>query len=125
MKRPVARFLSVGLFASALLFTPTALLGQTGSLALSSGSVAAGGTITLNLNWAAPAANVPAGLEWAFAYTPANITSISIAAGPALTAVGKTLNCNASSGTIICLATGMNANTIGSGVVATISVVVP
>jgi uncharacterized protein (TIGR03437 family) len=126
MTRLVARLLNVGLIAYASLYTSTALQGQTGSLALASGSVAAGGAITLNLNWAAPATNVPAGLEWAFTYAPGNIASVSsVAAGPTLAASGKTLNCNATTGTVICLATGMNANPIGSGVIATISVVLP
>jgi uncharacterized protein (TIGR03437 family) len=93
------------------------------SLSLASGSAPIGGSVSLNLSLNAGASS-PAALQWTLSYVPSGISSLSMVAGPALTAAGKTLNCNSSSGSVICLATGMNANTITSGVVAVVTATV-
>ncbi|HEY1337915.1 MAG TPA: hypothetical protein VGF59_10420, partial [Bryobacteraceae bacterium] len=97
-----------------------AAFGQSASLTLASGSGTAGGSVSLNLSLSA--SSQPSGLEWAFSYSPANIVSASVAAGPALTGAGKSLTCMSGTGSIICLGSGMNAATIPNGVVATLTV---
>ena len=100
----------------------TAAVAQNSSLTLASGSALQGSSVQLNLVLAV-AGGAPADLQWTLSYTPGSIASISIAAGPALTAAGKTVSCAAASGSVSCLATGMNAGLIGSGTVATATVV--
>jgi len=60
----------------------------------------------------------PAGLEWKIAFSPTQISALSVTSGPAATAAVKTLSCSSGSGTNTCLVAGTNANAIGSGVVA-------
>ena len=106
-----------------LLSTHLSLCGQTTSLTLSSGSAQLGGTGSLNLNFSVPAGSgLPAGLQWTLSYSPGNVASLSVAAGPALTASGKTLACNAITGSTTCLTSGMNSQTIGSGTAAVVTV---
>jgi len=104
---------------------PVLLLGsfayaQGPSLSLASGSAVKGGALSLNLALNA-ATSAPAGLQWTLSYAPSDIISLSMVAGPAMTSAGKTLNCYSSTGSVICLATGMNASTISSGVVAVVT----
>jgi len=92
------------------------------TLSLSSGSGVQGGSVSLNLSLSAIAGSQPTALDWGLSYVPGNVTAIGFAAGPALTAAGKTLSCNAISGSALCVASGMNSNAIGSGVVAVATV---
>src|SRR5262245_58797307 len=96
---------------------------QISSLSLSSGTAAKGGSVSLDLslNAASPA---PAGLQWTLSYAPVDISSLSLVAGPALAAAAKTLTCNSSIGSVTCLATGVNAGVISSGVVAVVTVTI-
>jgi len=89
--------------------------GQTNSLVLSSGSAVAGASVSLELSLNASAS--PSGLQWTFSY-PGDVTSIQIFPGPALTAADKTLLWSNRAGSIVCLASGINANGIGNGVIA-------
>jgi trimeric autotransporter adhesin len=96
------------------------LLAQS-SLALSSGSSPAGSPVSLNLSLASTG-NQPAGLQWTFTYPSASVSGFVVTAGPALTAVGKTLNCAGSSTGYTCIASGINNNLIANGSVATVTV---
>ena len=109
----------IGIFLAALLLGSSAYA-QGPSLSLASGSAVKGGTLSLNLSLNA-AANAPAGLQWTISYAPADITSLSAVAGPALTAAGEALNCISGGGSLTCLATGMTDSTISSGVVAVVT----
>ena len=91
---------------------------QSTALTLGSGSGVQGGSVSLNLSMTV-GSPAPAGVQWTVSY-PSAVTSISGTAGPALIAAGKTLNCAAASGKLTCLTSGMNSNTIASGVVATV-----
>src|SRR5579872_974433 len=95
---------------------------QTATLSLGSGAGVQGGSVSLNLSLSATAGSQPTALEWGLSYAPANVTAIGFTAGPALTAAGKTLSCNAVSGSAVCMASGMNATAIGTGVVAVATV---
>src|SRR2546426_6981949 len=83
------------------------------SLSLASGTAVQGGSVSLNLSLTASTASA---LQWTLSYAAANITSVSVAAGPALTAAGKTIQCSAGTGVYICLASGMNSTAIAHGV---------
>jgi hypothetical protein len=102
-----------------LLLSTGFLRGQT--LSLSSATVSSAGTATLNLTLIG-GGNSAAGLQWTFQYPAAAISAISAAAGPALTAAGKALQCQAASGSYSCIASGMNNSPIADGVAAVISV---
>ena len=92
------------------------------SLVLSSGSAAPGGSTALNLSLVSPGGSEPAGMQWTLSDPSASITSFSVAAGPALTAAGKSIACNGNSSAYMCLAYGMNSAAIQNGVVATVTV---
>jgi hypothetical protein len=90
------------------------------TLNVASGSAVQGGSVPLNVSLTASIS--PAALQWTVSYAPGDVASVSIAAGAALTAAGKTITCNAISGSTTCVAAGMNANTIGNGAVAVVTV---
>jgi hypothetical protein len=89
------------------------------ALSLSSGSVVAGQTISLDLSLSAPSGGGPAGLEWTYNYPAATFSSIAVVAGPAAAAAGKSVSCSAGSGSYTCMLFGLNTTTMNPGVVAT------
>jgi trimeric autotransporter adhesin len=91
------------------------------SLALSSGSGASGSAVILNLSLSGGASQAAA-LQWTLTYPSGSVTALSVAAGPALTAAGKTVTCADAGGTDICLATGVDSQVIPDGIAATVSV---
>jgi len=93
---------------------------QAPSLSLASGSAVRGGSIPLNLSLTA-GTSAPAALQWMLSYPANDITSLSISAGTALTSAGKTLSCSPGAGSITCVASAANPNTISSGVVAVVT----
>jgi hypothetical protein len=105
-----------------LLALPAASLGRAQSVALrlSSGSAAAGSSVTLNLSLKAALAP-PAAVQWTLAYSTVDFGSPTIAVGPAATAAQKQLSCRNRAGSTTCLIWGLNNTTISSGVLATVS----
>jgi hypothetical protein len=95
------------------------------ALSLSSGSVVAGQTISLDLSLTAPASGGPAGLQWTLSYPAATFSSVVVVAGPAAVAAGKSVSCNGGSGSYTCMLFGLNNVTLSSGVVATATLSVP
>jgi uncharacterized protein (TIGR03437 family) len=110
------------LAALLLLTSSAAFTQQSTSLTLASGSVAPGGSISLNLSLNGAASSTPSGLQWTLSYPAGSVLALSSTAGPVLTAAGKSLYCNPGTGSVTCLADGMNASAIGTGVVAVVSV---
>jgi hypothetical protein len=106
------------LLTAAFLVAANVSFGQTHSLILSSGSTTPDGTVSLNLNLTSTNGRIPVGIQWTLTYSPSDVTAISVTAGPAATAAGKTLSCFASLGTYTCLASGMNTTAISNGAVA-------
>ena len=90
-------------------------------MSLGSGSATRGGSVSLNLSLNT-SGSAPAGVQWTASYPASDVASVNATAGAALTAAGKSLTCNASGGTIICLTSGMNSSVINSGVVAVLQV---
>ena len=93
-------------------------------LSLSSGSVVAGQTISLDLSLTAPASGGPAGIEWTYSYPATTFSSFTVVAGPAAVAAGKSVSCGGGSGTYTCILFGVNTTTMGTGVVATATLTV-
>src|SRR5580700_7436389 len=100
----MTRRTSIGWIARifAILIAAQTSFGQTDSLALSSGTAAANGTVSLNLTLTSPAGNQPAALQWTLAYPASNVLSISATPGASSTNAGKTLSCVAGSGVYTC-----------------------
>src|ERR1700730_17066379 len=91
--------------------------GQTG-LSLASGTAVQGGSVSLNLSLSVSSASA---LQWTLSYAAANVTSVSVAAGPVLTAAGKTIQCRTVTGSTVCMTSGSNSTLIASGVVAVVT----
>jgi hypothetical protein len=89
------------------------------ALNLSSGSVVAGQTISLDLSLTAPTTSGPAGLEWTYVYSANDFSSVTVVAGPAAVAAGKSVSCSGGSGSYTCMLFGINTTTMSDGVVAT------
>ncbi len=104
------------------LFLPLSnLLHAQSTLALSSAAVPPGGATALNLSLSSDPSNQPAALEWTFSYPTASVATLSVDAGPALSAAGKSVSCSAGANSYTCVAWGLNSNPISDGVVATVS----
>ncbi len=89
-------------------------------LTLGSAVVNPGGNASLGLALTV-SGTAPAGVQWGVSYLPAQISSLSITAGTATTAAGKTLSCSSGTGAATCLIAGLNATAIGTGNVATLN----
>jgi hypothetical protein len=101
--------------------TVQALRGQA-RLTLSTTSVVPGVTASLDLSLDAPS-DKPAALQWSFQYAQSVISSITVGDGPAIGAAGKTVVCAPNPSGYACVAEGLNANTLSSGVVARVTAV--
>jgi List-Bact-rpt repeat protein len=125
MSRSSRRGRVASIFAFAYLLSARASLGQAGpdSLALSSGTADSNGTVALNLVLTSPPGSEPSAIQWTLTYPPANVVSISVSSGAALTGASKTLSCSASSGTYTCVASGLNAGIISNGAVAVVNLI--
>ena len=92
---------------------------QTPSLTLS--AVPGTGPASFSVSASIPSDSNVALLQWQLTFPSDSIASLAVTAGPALTAAGKNITCNASTGTYSCIAYGLNANPIASGVVANVT----
>ncbi|HYM13854.1 MAG TPA: hypothetical protein VEU62_24160 [Bryobacterales bacterium] len=102
--------------AAVLLAGASCAMGQV-SLSLASGSALTGSPVALNLSMITT--GQPAGLEWTLSYSATDFSSVSVVAGPAAVAAGKSVSCNGSPGSYTCLLSGLNTTAIANGVVAT------
>jgi hypothetical protein len=93
---------------------------QSVTLALSSGSAPAGGTVTLDLSLSAPTV-LPAAVHWTLAYSAVDFGSPAISAGPAAIAASKQLSCSNQAGSTTCLLWGQNTAVVTSGVLAIVT----
>ena len=91
------------------------------TLALSGGTGTPGSAVSLNLTLTS-ASGLPSALQWTLPYSTSVFGAVTFAAGPALTSAGKTLTCATVTGSVTCVASGLNANTIANGVVAVATV---
>jgi hypothetical protein len=100
-----------------LCFTSFAV-GQNVTLALGSGTVQPGGSVTVPLTLSG--GMQPAAVQWTLLY-PSSILSVTTADGPAAVAAGKNSTCASSSGQTICIVAGLNLNTLSDGVIASVT----
>jgi hypothetical protein len=65
----------------------------------------------------------PSGIQWDLGYLPADVASVSVAAGPVATAASKEVACNPlGPGSLRCIVSGLNTNVMANGVATTITV---
>jgi len=89
------------------------------TMILSSGSAASGTTVSLDLTLSVAPGSAPASVEWTYSYSAGDFTGVSVAAGPAALAAGKSVSCNGTPGSYRCLLFGINSTALRNGVVAT------
>src|ERR1017187_6626626 len=117
--RQAGSFWSVILFP--LLLFPSTPLPQS-ALTLSSVTAAPGGIVALDLSLSSAASSLPAAIQWTFTYPSSAVANFNVTAGAALTSANKTVTCAGGATAYVCMASGMNANTIPNGVIATVLV---
>ena len=88
---------------------------QSTALSLSSGSGIPGSVAMLNLVLSVSGTQ-PAALQWTLNYSTSDFSAIAVTAGSAATTAGKAVSCNSTAGNVTCLISGINFNTISSGV---------
>src|SRR5215813_11831314 len=82
-----------------------------------------GGANSVELSLESSADTPPTALQWTFRYPLPAVSSLTMDAGPAVTAVGKTVICAPNPAGSTCLAMGSNASTVGNGVIAKVTIV--
>jgi hypothetical protein len=105
------------------LAAPGCGLAQGVVLSLSAGSGSPGSTVVLNLSVNTTGGN-PASIEWATNYSTTDFSSVSVSAGAAATAAGKSISCNNTAGSRKCVAWGVNSNVIANGIIATVAMTI-
>lgn len=121
MLRPACQSVSIGLLAGLALIGGSDLLHAQDSLVLSSSTAIDSGSTSLGLSLSV-SGTAPAGLQFTIPYDSSQIARISAAPGPAASAAGKNTICTAGLGQYTCLITGLNTNTMATGVVANLQV---
>jgi hypothetical protein len=106
------------LFILLLLQVSALSFGQPLSLILSSSSGAPGAPVSLSIALHSIGGTRPAGVQWTLRYAPADFAAVRLMAGPAAMVAGKSIYCAPQSGSMTCLAAGINSNLIPDGVVA-------
>ena len=106
---PLIAAVLIGLAFSCPSFAQSAV-----NLSFSSGGASA---LALNVTGTAPAA-----MQWTLSYPTNQVSGVSVTAGPAATAAGKSVQCMAGSGSYSCVLSGMNSNTLASGTVANVTI---
>ena len=91
------------------------------TISISPSSSVPGATVAIPLTLSSTGIQ-PAAVQVRLAYAASDIVAVSVAAGPTATAAGKTVQCSTKAGSATCVVSGMNAATMGNGVVATASV---
>ena len=119
----LARFLLRAPVAFAAILTSTCAFGQI-TMSLSAGSGSPGTGVVLNLSMSDPSSALPASLQWVMTYSATDFSAISVVAGSAATAAGKTISCNNVAGISTCVLYGLNETPISSGVVAAITLTI-
>ena len=90
------------------------------TISLSSANSPPGATANLNISLASGGTQVSA-VQWTMAYSPTDVASISVALGPVANTAGKTVACSVTTGSVLCIAYGMNQNIISDGILATVT----
>jgi hypothetical protein len=92
-------------------------------MVLSSPTIAANGTASLDLSLYSARGTEPAAVQWTFQYSSSSIQTLTVDDGPALTSVGKTAMCSGDAAAYNCLAVGTNTKPISNGIIAKLTAV--
>lgn len=114
----VRRPLGLGLLIALAVFGCTPGSAQQANLSIASGSGKPGGTVSLALSLGSITTQ-PGSLEWTMSYSASDISGVTVAASSAASVAHKTVSCNSSSGSTVCVLSGLDENTIPAGSVAT------
>lgn len=114
-----AQFLPIGLLIALTAFACMPASAQQANLALASGSAKPGGAVALALALGNTTAAQPGSLEWTMSYSASDISGVSVAVSSSASVAHKAVSCNSSSGSTICVLSGLDENTIAAGSVAT------
>ncbi len=112
-------FRPVGLIIAFTALACMPVAAQQASLSVASGSAKPGGTVALALSLANTNATQPGSLEWTMNYSASDISGVSVAVSSSASVAHKTVSCNATSGSTVCVLSGLDENTIAAGPVAT------
>ena len=92
-------------------------------LVLSPAAVSADGTAVFDLALHSPRGKAPAAIQWTFAYTASNVSSLAVEDGTALKTSLKTAICAGAAGVYNCVAAGLNRRAIVNGIIARVTAV--
>lgn len=112
------------LWVASLVLSQAAMWGQTGGLTLGNGSTTPGGSVAVNLTYQSTGTTAPSGLEWTLSYPSSVVSNVTVTAGAVATAAGKAVTCNPATGSVTCIAYGLNSTALANGTVATVTLAV-
>ncbi len=95
--------------------------GQGASIAVGSGAATPGSGVTVPVTLTTTGAPQPSGLQWTMAYSSADVSIVTVSAGPNATAAGKSVTCSSLPGSTTCVAYGMNSNVVSDGTLASVT----
>lgn len=110
----------VWFFVAAQLLRPSEPLPL--NLTIGSGSGARGSSVAVSISLSSPAGSEPAALQFRLTFPAGDVTGVTVAAGAAAVAAGKTASCANTTGAVTCLLWGANATLMANGVVAVATV---
>lgn len=114
----------VSLLFCSLFFLAVNTNAQQVALTTTASSTTPGASSTVNFTIANQGGAQPASVQWAFTYPSADVVGINVVAGPAATAANKLVSCSGGSGTVSCIAYGLNTSVISNGIIATATVTI-
>ena len=106
-------------FACIFLIAATShAMAQQVAVSVGSGSTVPGGAVSVNISLASTGGAAPAAVQWTMSYPSPAVMSVSIVAGWAATASGKSATCVSTSSSTTCVVSGLNQSIISDGVLA-------
>ncbi len=113
---------TLSLRASICFIAVPALWAQSLGITLEARAGVPGTTVALNLSLSGGAnAGRPAGTQFTLTYNPSEFTAVTVSPAAAATAAGKSLQCQARSGSVLCLLYGLNPAVMSDGPVAIVT----
>lgn len=108
----------MGLSRYLLLLAVPGVFAQT-AIKVVTGTAVAGGTGSATITITSPSATYdPTDVQWTMTYSSGVLSGMTLTAGSALAAAGKSLSCASGTGQIKCIAWGLNTKPIPNGVLA-------
>ena len=114
----LVRFIQAAILCGVTCLFPQVGSGQILSLQTSTGTIANGAVVTLDLAWDAQGGTAPAALQWTVSYSSPDVYLLQTTLGEAGSGAGKRLTCHPGLESITCVLFGSDAAPIGNGPVA-------